>query len=60
MREALIKKLSELGEEASSLVDRREQAISAIQDIEIRLHQISGAISELDKLLKNEKENEAS
>ena len=60
MREALIKKLSELGEEASSLVDRREQAISAIQDIEIRLHQISGAISELDKLLKNEEENEAS
>ena len=54
MREALIKKLNELGKEANSLVGVREQLYNQMQEIEVRLHQISGAISEIDKLLKSE------
>jgi predicted nuclease with TOPRIM domain len=53
MLEVLKKKLEALGNEAQSLVGRREQMISAVQEIEVRLHQISGAISELDNLLKS-------
>jgi len=61
MREALVEKLNELGKEANSLVGVREQLYSQMQEIEVRLHQISGAISEIDKMLKSqESKDEAS
>jgi len=61
MREALVEKLNELGKEANSLVGVREQLYNQMQEIEVRLHQISGAISEIDKMLKSqESKDEAS
>jgi uncharacterized coiled-coil DUF342 family protein len=60
MLEALKKKMEELGQEAQALVQQREQMLSLVQEIEVRLHQISGAISEFDKLLKDGANNEAS
>jgi hypothetical protein len=54
MRDVLKKKLEELGIEAQSLVEEREKIFRMVQEIEIRLHQISGAISEIDKLLQSE------
>lgn len=57
MREALIKKIEDLGKEAQALVEQREKMFNLVQEIEVRLHQISGAISEFDKLLKS-KEND--
>ena len=53
MQEVLKKKLEDLGKEAQMLVERREQMIGMIQEIEVRLHQISGAITELDSLSKS-------
>ena len=61
MQNVLKKKLEDLGKEASALVKRREQLIGMIQEIEVRLHQISGAITELDSLSKSmESKDEAS
>lgn len=57
MKEVLTKKIEELGKEAQELVRQREILFSNIQEIEVRLHQISGAISELDKLLNTEDKN---
>ena len=56
MREVLLKKIEDLGREAQALVEQREKIFNMVQEIEVRLHQISGAISEFDKLLKS-KEN---
>ena len=53
MEEALKKRVEELGREASQLIEQREQLSLAIQEIEVRLHQISGAIAEFDKILNN-------
>ena len=54
MREVLVKKLEDLGNEARALVGEREKILTMIQDIEVRLHQISGAISEIDNMLKED------
>jgi len=51
MREIIIKKIEELSADAQDLVEQREQAIKRVQEIEVRLHQIAGAISELDRLV---------
>ena len=61
MREIIIKKIEELSADAQDLVEQREQAIKRVQEIEVRLHQIAGAISEIDKMLKSqESKDEAS
>jgi prefoldin subunit 5 len=44
------KRLQELNEEANHLVNKRETFLKQIKDIETRLTQLVGAISELDKL----------
>lgn len=54
MREVIQKKIEELGAEAKILVDNRDQYAAELQKIEVRLHQISGAISEMYKLLKDQ------
>jgi predicted dinucleotide-utilizing enzyme len=56
MQEVLKKKIEELTNEARALVEQREKIFGVAQEIEVRLHQISGAISEIDKLLKNREE----
>ena len=52
MKEILMSKLDELGQEAKELVSQREKLFNMIQELEVRLHQISGAISEIDKIIK--------
>lgn len=59
MEEVLKKKLEELGKEAQSLVEQRERMFGLIQEIEVRLHQISGAISEFDNVLKSIKKEDS-
>ena len=54
MKNTLIKRIEELGAEAAKLMQLRSRHEQAIQDIEVRLHQIGGAIAELDKLSKEE------
>ena len=53
MIEILKQKLEELSIEARQLVSEREQAIRAVQDIEVRMHQVTGAMVELDKLINS-------
>jgi len=52
MRDILANRLEDLKSEAQSLVEQRERMLNAIQEMEIRLHQISGAITEIDQLLR--------
>ena len=59
MQEVLKKKIEELTNEARALVEQREKIFGVVQEIEVRLHQIAGAITELDSLLKGSS-NEAS
>ena len=44
------KRLQELNEEANHLVNKREALLKQVKDIDTRLTQLVGAISELDKL----------
>lgn len=53
MQEVLKNKLEELSKEAGGLVNQREQLVTMLGELEVRLHQISGAISEIDKILKS-------
>lgn len=53
MRERLTKRIQELSDEATKLVKERERLGSMIGEIEVRLHQITGAIIDLDKLLQD-------
>lgn len=52
MEELLVKKISTLSEEAKGIIQERERLESAIQQLDVRLHQIAGAISEIDSLFK--------
>lgn len=52
MKERLAKRIQELSEEATQLVRERERLGNLIGDIEVRLHQITGAVIDLDQLLK--------
>lgn len=54
MQDKILKKLQSLSEEAQALVEQRDSYIRAIEQLEIRLHQVSGAISEIDSLLKED------
>lgn len=56
MLEVLKDRVGELGKEAQNLVEQRDQMVAMIQEMEVRLHQISGAITELDKLINSSKE----
>lgn len=53
MKNKLIDKIEELSKEAQSLMGKRERLSSEINQIEIRLHQIAGAITEIDQISKN-------
>ena len=55
MKTAIIKRIEALGTEAGKLMQLRDQHEQAIKDIEIRLHQIAGAITELDAMTKGDK-----
>ena len=44
-------KVTKLGEEVSRLVQEREECVARIKQIDTRLDQLAGAISELNKLL---------
>jgi hypothetical protein len=54
MKDALVQAIETLGKEAQTLIQERERLYGIVQEIEVRLHQISGAIAEMDKLLKTE------
>lgn len=54
MKDTLLKRIEALSNEAGSLVNRREHLHRSIQEIEIRLHQIAGAITELDTIVKGD------
>jgi hypothetical protein len=60
MKEALIKKMEKLGAEAMSLAEKRDIMTNMIQEIDVRLHQISGALTEIDQLLKDGEDSEIS
>ncbi len=51
------KRIKELQDEANSLLERRKQAQVVIGNIDVRVSQIQGALSELDRLKKEEKES---
>jgi len=53
MQEVLKNKLEELSKEAGDLVNQREQLMAMLRELEVRLHQISGAMSEIDKISKS-------
>lgn len=52
MKEKLSKRIQELSNEATNLVQERDRLGGLIRDIEVRLHQITGAVIDLDQLLK--------
>lgn len=52
MKTNLIKRIEALGQEAASLMQLRAQHEDALKNIEVRLHQIAGAITELDAATK--------
>lgn len=54
MKEKLIKKLSDLSEEAEKLVAERSEINDRFNQIEVRLAQVIGAMQEIDSLLKEE------
>jgi hypothetical protein len=54
MKQAIIKQIEQLSTEAALLSQARDQHHQAIQNIEIRMHQIAGAITAMDTLLKGE------
>ena len=56
--EVVKKRLLELEQEASQLVGYREKLYKIINDTDVRLHQITGAITELTNLFRGELENE--
>ena len=45
-------KIEKLGEEATQIVNDRDKLFAKIDNLNVRLTQITGAISELDKLIK--------
>ena len=45
-------KIEELGNEAAQIVKQRDKLFAQIDNLNIRLTQVTGAISELDKLIK--------
>jgi predicted nuclease with TOPRIM domain len=55
MQQKLIDKIEELSKECQQLITKREQHYTAIKEIETRLHQIAGAITALDSLIKENK-----
>jgi hypothetical protein len=48
------KRITELQLEADKLVKQRDQLYKTISDIDVRLHQIIGAVDELNTLIKLE------
>lgn len=52
MKERLLKKIEDLSKEAAKLSQDREELYKSIEQVNIRLHQIIGAIRELDQLVK--------
>lgn len=51
----LVKKIEALSEEASQLMQLRAQYDNRIRELEVRLHQIAGAIAELDAIIKEDR-----
>ncbi len=58
MKDHILKKLQDLSEEAQALVEHRERITRTLEEIDVRLHQVSGAISEIDSLLKSLEKDE--
>jgi chaperonin cofactor prefoldin len=52
MKKNLIKRIEALGAEAAQLMQMKSMHEQSIRDIETRLNQIAGAITELDSLSK--------
>ena len=58
MRAILTNKNNELAKEVEKLIQERADMLSRIEEIEIRLHQIVGAMSEINKLKNSLPEEE--
>jgi methyl-accepting chemotaxis protein len=52
MIEKLLQKIELLSSEARNIVDRKENITREIEQLDIRLHQVVGAITEIDHLIK--------
>ena len=53
-------RIERLQREAEQLVNQRDSLYKTIKDIEIRLHQIVGAVTELNKIVQEGEHNEGS
>ena len=51
IKKMIKKRVFELGEEVSRLMQERDECSKRIRDIDTRLDQLAGAISELNKIL---------
>ena len=51
MKNLIENKIKELNEEVLSLIEQRENLLNLVQELDVRLHQVSGAISEFTKLI---------
>jgi hypothetical protein len=56
MRNLIENKIKELNEEVLSLIEQRENLLNLVQELDVRLHQVSGAISEFTKLIDKDKQ----
>jgi len=57
MEDILQKKISILTQEASTLSKKKQELLANVSNIDIRIHQIVGAIKELDSILQELKGN---
>lgn len=58
MKEKIEARIEALSKELEMVIAERQEHISRLQDIEVRVHQLVGSIQELHSLLKEGLENE--
>jgi prefoldin subunit 5 len=52
MKQKLVDKIEELSKEAQLVMARQEQLRHELNSLDVRLHQIAGAMGEIDKFIK--------
>lgn len=57
MKDLIQNKINQLSEEAHELIKDREEMVRQIEDINVRLHQIAGAITEFHGILNQDSLN---
>lgn len=59
MKNAILNRMEELSTEAAKLMQQLNQHEAAIKEIETRLHQITGALTELDQMSRSKQDGAA-